>query len=142
MRKLVLFLMFFVFWPRIDASSQEPSGWRAATEARDDAQAANDVENYGKSLTDDFLLTSDTGIVSTAPMMRADVANRKRMGATPSLTVNRFDEKVRVYGDTVIHTYGATSKASGVTKRYTYVWVKQKEQWKLANLQASPIATP
>ena len=118
-----------------------PADLRAAMDARSAAQHANDEQGWARYTVDDFINTNDNGEVRTKSDMVSRMAARRMNGSRPEEAERIVDEKFRMYGDTVIHTFGGTNMTQGgISKRYSEVWVKQNGVWKSASVHASRVA--
>lgn len=115
-----------------------PADFAATVQAREAAQRANDSAVWARYTTDDMVNTNDDGMVLTKRQLVERMDARRRNGSPPNIGEDVFDERFRVYGDTIVQTLGGTNRAQGgVRKRYTTVWVKQDGIWKVASVHAS-----
>jgi ketosteroid isomerase-like protein len=97
------------------------------------------VESVEKLHTDDFFTTSETPARTTS---KTDIMNYlknfgTRVGAV--ITINTIDLKVRFYGSTAVATgiwkttaISQNSKEVNKSERFTRVWVKENDRWRLA----------
>ena len=112
------------------AQNIEPA-FQQARDAREAARQARDVEEYARYTTEDFLSTRPNGDMITRAQRLAAIERNEN--TDPLQTT---DERVRSYGTTVIVTWRANDL------RFTAVWVKQDNQWRVAGLHVSGIANP
>jgi ketosteroid isomerase-like protein len=129
---LAVSVLFLVF------SAQAQTGGKTATVNDSDLKSAEQqwVEAYykgdGKTLArfeaDDFTVIAN-GQKDTKEEQIAEVEHRGPVGVPASNT----EEEIRHYGDVAI----ITGLSGGANVRYTAVWVKQNEQWKVVHLHYS-----
>ncbi|MDQ3063366.1 MAG: nuclear transport factor 2 family protein [Acidobacteriota bacterium] len=104
-----------------------------------EAFIAPGVESVDKLHTDDFFTTSENPARTTS---KTDILNYLKNFGTRAGTVssiNTLDLKVRFYGQTAVATgiwkttaISQNSKEVNKSERFTRVWVKENERWRLA----------
>lgn len=107
------------------------------TTVRGDASAFR--ERY---LADEFVELNASGAVYT----KADAIAFAKSDAVKFDSISVDNQTVRVYGDTAVVTGRAHVRGTGpggraidTRLRYTRVWVKQGDQWKIVAFQLTPI---
>ena len=101
-----------------------------------------DVAGLERLLTDDWMLTHSDGRVQ----YKADYLDELRTSTRRNQGIANEDLRVRRYGDTVVVT--GTSVQSGISNgqpwsgrfRFTRVWVRQDDAWKMAASHSSRVA--
>ena len=116
------------------ALAQSPA-LKAASAARNAAMRAGNGKVWAKYTTNDFLLTSATGVVKNKQQRTAEIEGHPLTGTAVPPT----DETWRSYGNTVVYTANITS-ADNKPQRITSVWVKQAGTWKVAAVQVTEVA--
>lgn len=119
----------------LSAQTLDPA-FQKARAARAAAIAAGDDEGWMRYTTDDFVYVGAEGeMLTRAERMAANKGGIKR----PPLT---GEQKVRVYGDTVITSGRGVINVRGVMQemRDIQVWVKHNGEWKVAHAQNTLIA--
>ena len=104
------------------------------------AMVTGDVERLGELWNDDLIVTNPGNVVVT----RDQIFDMMRAGVIAASAVAREIEAVCVIGDTAI-TMGSESavlegRPEPRLSRYTHVWVRSGDTWKLAGRQASVVA--
>ena|SRR2546426_8149718 len=106
----------------------------------DKAELHGDRETLRELLADDFLSIGPKGFV----LNKEEWVNRHDQFKYHELTTSEMD--IRTYDKTAIVRNIQRNKAQydnhpvQVATRVTQVWVNQKEQWRLAAIQFSPLA--
>lgn len=99
------------------------------------------VENF---IADDFILTTPYGATAN----KALYLDRLRSGRPRPTSVVHDDVRVRVYGDAAIITGRSTGQLMingielAVVERYTHVYAKQGDQWRIVAMQMSVGTVP
>lgn len=118
---------------------------RALARAWADAIVANDAAAIGRYLTDDWVLVDADGIGSRGHFLG--------LVASGDLTHEAMDvvagtERVRVHGDTAVHTARVTNTARFRGEVFhadewtTDVYVRTPDGWRCAHSHVTPAATP
>jgi uncharacterized protein (TIGR02246 family) len=141
MRRLFLALpVWVVLSVVLVAQANAVKDVEAVEHARMAAVEQRDVDAVAKFLTDDFTSIATSGRRSS----KQQYLNGLRANPAPVKMLHE-EVQVRVYGDTAIITGRSTvTRAAdgaqvGLT-RYTHVYVKQRQQWKLAAMHNSAVA--
>jgi ketosteroid isomerase-like protein len=107
-----------------------------------DAALKGDTSFQERHLTDDYI-----GIDADGRMLTKDEAiQRRRSGAVKYESIDQRDAKIRVYGDTAVFNSLASVKGTRDGKpfsgdfRTTFVYVKQKDDWKEASFHVTLVA--
>ena len=108
---------------------------KAASAARNAAMRAGDGKGWAKYTTDDFMVTSATGVVKNKEQRTAEIEGHPLTGTA----VQPTDEKWRSYGNTVVYTAAITS-ADNKPQRITTVWVRQGRTWRVAAVHVTEVA--
>lgn len=130
--------------------ASEGEGVRAREELLETDAAWNslrlepDVEGLRSLLDDDWLLTHSDGRVQDKAGYLAELA----AGQRANQAIANHDVQVRLHGGTAVVT--GTSVQSGTRDgqpwsgrfRFTRVWVRQEEGWRMLASHSSRIATP
>jgi ketosteroid isomerase-like protein len=106
--------------------------------------AKNNVAEFEKTTTDNFMFVSNDGSVQT----KAERVASMKSGETKyeSLTYDDLNVRVNTEGNGAVVIGKAVVKGINMGKpveganRVTQVWSKTKDGWKMASLQATPIA--
>ncbi|MEO8203885.1 MAG: nuclear transport factor 2 family protein [Betaproteobacteria bacterium] len=105
------------------------------------AMIALDEAELGRLFGDDLIYVHSSGAVDT----KASYIHALRTGKFRYTKCERFEEKVRLYGDTALVTGRAVFEAltEGAPKtlrlRYLNVWAKGAEGWRLVGWQSCPL---
>lgn len=106
-----------------------------------EALLTNNIPEISNLLADDYLGISADGTLET----KADVLAKRRSGHFKITELNLSDIKIRIYGATAVVTSKAEvagtagSKPIGGFFRYTRVYTKRGDQWKIVSFEASRI---
>jgi ketosteroid isomerase-like protein len=101
-----------------------------------------DTRYLEKYLADDYVGVGGDGRVFT----KTESIQRRKSGAVKVESIDELAVRIRVYGDTAIVNSLASlkgmidGKAMTGDSRATFVWVKQKGNWKEVAFQITPIA--
>jgi ketosteroid isomerase-like protein len=105
-----------------------------------DAELAADVDTLDALATDDFHLVGPFGFV----LDKQQWLDRYRSGDFATTALTWHDVEAREYGDTVV-TIGTQSQQAAYKGtpsngdfRITHVFVRERDQWKIAGMQLSP----
>jgi len=99
------------------------------------------VENF---IADDFIVTSPDGTTAN----KAVYLDRLRSGRRRPTSVVHDDVRVRVYGDVAVITGRSTGRLmvdgqeQAVVVRYTHVYTKERDQWRMVAMHVSPGTVP
>lgn len=128
-----------------NADPDEQAVLQAARHARD-VSRAGDAAQLQPLLTDDFLAIDPTGQVrgktefldmvrSLSPEMRA---------ASAELQVAEQEVRVRQYGPVAVLTElrVVSSAPEAAPARYTQVWIKHQDAWRLQTVQVTLVTRP
>lgn len=118
------------------AQSADPA-FAKARQARTDAIGSGDAKTYAKYTTDGFILILPNGMVTNRDQAVARVANTKPPAGGAPPQPQHQDEKIDVYGTTIILNW--TQSIQGKQGRFTEVWVKDDEIWKCASGHVSMV---
>jgi ketosteroid isomerase-like protein len=155
MKTTLKFLLLIIFSCSLNTSGQKTETKDTKNPAAECASALCEVQQaereykevfvspsaelFDKLHTDDFFTTSENPARTTA---KADILNYlKNFGTRAGTvsTVNTSDLKVRVYGTTAVATgiwkttaISTNSKEVNKSERFTRVWVKETNGWRLA----------
>lgn len=133
----------FLWWliPSVLAQSDSAKEVEAVEHARIAAVERRDAEATTGFLAEDFASTNEQGRFVT----RQQYLDRFRTNPMP-VKLQHEDVIFRVYGDTAIITgKGTTTRSDGTlggVTRYTHVYVKQRNQWKMVAMHNSNVAAP
>jgi hypothetical protein len=125
---LVLFATL-VFAPGAAAQQPDPE-FVKARQARSVAIQKGDKATFDRMTTANFLVVNARGVVETREQ-RVGRADKPLPGGGGT---GGEEEKVSVYGDTVVLTWKQGNN------RFIEVWVKEGGMWKVAAVQMTPIA--
>jgi len=106
------------------------------------ALMAGDENTLGEIIADDFLLID---VMTGSEISKADLIAVIGSRQLVFLTVDVLETNLRSYGDAAIVTgrtsitglYGGTPFAAA--SRYTHVYIRQEERWRLVTAQGTPI---
>jgi ketosteroid isomerase-like protein len=139
-RVLLVAAVCLALLPSVRAQSNAAKEVEAVEHARMAAVERRDAEAMPRFLADDFSSTSAQGRVTT----RQQYLDGFRTNTTPVKL--QHDEVVfRAYGDTVVITGKATTARPDGTlavSRYTHVYVKQRNEWKMVAMHNSNVTAP
>ena len=103
---------------------------------------AGDVEILDRVLGDDFLLID---VMTGSEIPRFDLLAVVRSGQLKFAAVEQIESRLRLYGTTAVIT-GRTQMsgqfgemAFAASSRYTHVYVKGQDQWRLVSAQGTQI---
>lgn len=105
------------------------------------ALLTNNISEISNLLADDYLGISANGTLET----KADVLAKRRSGHFKITRLDLSDIKIRIYGTTAVVTSKADvegtagSKTIGGHFRYTRVYTKRGNQWKIVSFEASRV---
>lgn len=114
------------------SENPEPAIRKLVTE-RDQAIQSADVATIDRIYADDYISTSNTGLLRT----KAQVIEDFKTGALKIEAISSDDVNVRQHGDTVIVTGRMTSKGKDRDRevsgenRFTQVYVRKNGRWQL-----------
>ncbi len=99
------------------------------------------------SFQEKYLAADYVAITGDGRMLTRDQAiQMRKSGAIKYEAIEPRDTKIRVYGNTAIVNSLASLKLTANGKpisgdhRLTFVWVKQKGNWKMSSFQSTPVA--
>ena len=105
---------------------------------------SGDVEALDRILGDDFLLID---VMTSSEVKKPDLLAVLRSGQLKFEVIEPVESQVRHYGATAVIT-GRTQMSGRfgetpftVSSRYTHVFVKDQDQWRLVSAQGTQIAT-
>jgi ketosteroid isomerase-like protein len=102
-----------------------------------------DADALNSALTDDFILID---VMSGSEFARAALLEVIRSGELQFESIQPAERKARVYGSAAVVTGRTQMKmrfggeAVSANSRYTHVFVKDSDRWRLASAQGTPIA--
>ena len=105
------------------------------------AQIDADAVALNRIYADDFIGIGPSGAVRTKPQVISDFTS----GELKFQSITTDDVRVRVYGNTAVETGRSTmigqDKGKSVPRenRFTRVWIKQGERWRLVANHYSPL---
>lgn len=112
---------------------------RGYEERRFKAMVAADTAALDQLLDDNMVYTHSAGNVDTkASLVESITTRRQYAGIEPS------QQEFRLFGDTAVATGQARIELNGgrvLTLRYTDVWVKRGDTWKMVAWQSTPLAS-
>jgi len=114
----------------------------ALEDLRYKAMIANDVAALEKLFHPDLIYTHSSALVDTS----TSYLEALRSGKTRYKGAERFEEKVRIYGDTALVTGRAQMQVElggqpkAIKLRYLVVWTKTPQGWKFVGWQSTPLA--
>ena len=107
------------------------------------AQIDADTVALNRIYADDFIGVGPSGTVRTKPQVISDFTS----GGLKFQSITTDDVQVRVYGNTAVETGRSTmigqdkGKAVPRDNRFTRVWIKQQERWRLVSNHYSSLIT-
>jgi ketosteroid isomerase-like protein len=107
------------------------------------AQIGANAVALNRIYADDFIGIGPSGTVRTKPQVIADFTS----GDLKFQSITTDDVRVRVYGNTAVETGRSTmigqdkGKAVPRDNRFTRVWIKQQERWRLVSNHYSSLIT-
>ena len=113
----------------------------ALEEKRCAAMTANDIATLEKLFHDELIYTHSSAVVDT----RASYLEVLKSGHTRYQSVQRSDEKVRVYGDSALVTGRAIidvtvrGEKKHLDTRFLDVWTKTPQGWKFVAWQSTKL---
>ena len=113
----------------------------ALEEKRCAAMTANDIAALEKLFHDELIYTHSSAVVDT----RASYLDVLKSGHTRYHSVQRSDEKVRVYGDSALVTGRAIidvtvrGEKKHLDTRFLDVWTKTPQGWKFIGWQSTKL---
>ncbi len=114
----------------------------ALEDQRYKAMIANDIAALEKLLHPELIYTHSSALVDT----KASYLEALRSGKTRYKSVERFEEKVRAYGDTALVTGRAQlqvelgGQPKAIKLRFLIVWTRTPQGWKFVGWQSTPLA--
>lgn len=112
--------------------------------AQDDAEGKKDAAALDRIFSDDFIFIAANGGIHDKQKFLAEV--KADTEPVPDETLSYEDFKVRSYGKTALVNYllvvnGKDKDGKAAISRYrmSAVWVKQKGNWRLANIHATRV---
>jgi ketosteroid isomerase-like protein len=122
----------------VDITDDDARTWEAAEAA---AMLAGDATALGDLWDDGFVVSNPANRV----VSRAEVLDRVAARQIAYSSFARTPEAVRLLGDTVVvlgeevvvPTASAPHAGQRVTRRYTHVWHRSRDRWRLAARQAT-----
>lgn len=146
-RTITLAVAFLISATTVIAQSQGKSieqEFMRLQRAQDDAEAKRDIAVLDRLFNDDFVWIAGNGSISDKKKFLDDVKADVEPSSPQNLTYEDF--KVRVYGKAAIVNYvllvsGKDKDGKDFTSRYrmSVVWIKQKQEWRISNFQATRV---
>ena len=146
-RTITLVVAFLISATTVIAQSQGKSieqEFMRLQRAQDDAEAKRDIAVLDRLFNDDFVWIAGNGSISDKKKFLDDVKADVEPSSPQNLTYEDF--KVRVYGKAAIVNYvllvsGKDKDGKDFTSRYrmSVVWIKQKQEWRISNFQATRV---
>ena len=146
-RTITLAVTFLISATTVIAQSQGKSieqEFMRLQRAQDDAEAKRDIAVLDRLFNDDFVWIAGNGSISDKKKFLDDVKADVEPSSPQNLTYEDF--KVRVYGKAAIVNYvllvsGKDKDGKDFTSRYrmSVVWIKQKQEWRISNFQATRV---
>jgi hypothetical protein len=108
---------------------------------QNDALLKNDADMLANLCADQLAWTNASGVLLSKAEMLADISSGKQRNAT----MHHDDIQLHIYATTVVVTGTSTSnytyngKQSKGVRRFTNVWIRDGETWKLAVHHVTPI---
>jgi ketosteroid isomerase-like protein len=117
---------------------------RLENEGRE-ATLKNDIEANNRLLADNWMNINPDGSITT----KAKLLELLKDGSFKIMSIENDEVMVRVYGDAAVVTGRSTTKRAGQGSevvarqvRFTRVYAKSKEQWKVVSAHNTLIAKP
>ena len=117
----------------------------ALQRAQDDAEGKKDIDALDRIFSDNFIFVAANGSIHDKKKFLEEIKSDTEP-ATTEPTPGYEDFKVRSYGNTAVANYllvatGKDKEGKPVVSRYrmSAVWVKQKGNWRLANIHATRV---
>lgn len=115
--------------------------------AEDKAEAKKDVAALERIFSDDFVFVAANGAFYDKKKFIDEIKNDTEPAAVASVQVINYEDfKVRVYGKTAVVNYvlavsDKDKDGKDYVNRYrmSAVWIKQKGDWRLANIHATRV---
>ncbi|HEV7643885.1 MAG TPA: nuclear transport factor 2 family protein [Pyrinomonadaceae bacterium] len=116
----------------------------ALQRAQDDAEGKKDIAALDRIFSDDFIFVAANGSIYDKKKFLEDIKSDTEPAA--ELAPDYEDFKVRSYGKTAVANYllvvtGKDKDGKPTVGRYrmSAVWVKQKGNWRMANIHATRV---
>ena len=143
---LALVMMFALSLPVLASDKNQGTGSaedqvKALSKQNREAVLKGDANWMQQHLDPGYVSVSPTGAVSD----REQVIQNVKSGAMKYDAIDVSDQKVHVFGNTVVVDTEAHVKATSNGQpvdgdfRATHVWVKEGDTWKLVSFQATPV---
>ncbi len=141
-QKTILIIFLVVFTTKIMAQTKAEQEIRNLEQRETQAVLKGDtVTLFGKLWAPELIVNNPANVVITRP----DVAALIKAGKINYESFERIIEKISIIGNTAIVMGREEIKPQGVTdntgkkvtRRFTNIWMKRKDNWKLVGRQAT-----
>ena len=126
-------LLAAVLFTSVAAAQAIDPALQHAIDTRGAARAAGNAEEWGRHVTDDYLLVNPDGSVMNKMQSMAGIRAGDRTISHP----RPMELNVRTWGNAAIQTF--RDNALGFPARYTSVWVKMDNRWLCAQVTVTPV---
>jgi ketosteroid isomerase-like protein len=150
MKRKIFFIALFIFMTFTFAYAQTAKSDKlerqfiALQRAQDDAEGKKDIAALERIFSDDFIFIAANGSIYDKKKFLDELRSDTEPAGHEPLGYEDF--KVRSYGKTAVANYsllvtGKDKDGKPLISRYrmSAVWVKQKGNWRLANIHATRV---